>query len=170
MEVLKDEQERLDAALGQQQALYGIERPLPALPRVARVPLGVVNSDLEEREEGGEGRPKGAIQRHELAHDLLADLALVVAIADLEIRLEQVDHREIWRRPSVRHGAPLEHEPAGPVPVCELEEEPRFSNARLADDCDQLSMALRGLLKGAGEPLELVITANETTQRARSQG
>src|SRR6516162_10954421 len=109
MEVLEDQQERLDAALGQQQALYGVERPLPALTRVTCVPLGVVDLDLEEREEGGEGGLEGAIQRDELSGDLLADMALVVAIADFEIRLEQVDHRQVWRRPPVGDGAALEH-------------------------------------------------------------
>jgi hypothetical protein len=68
--------------MGQQQTLYGVERPLPALPWVTCVPLGVVDSDL-----GGEGPLKGAIQRDELPGNLLADVALVVAIADFEIGL-----------------------------------------------------------------------------------
>ena len=43
-------------------------------------------------------------QRDELSGDFLADVALVVTIADFEIRLEQVHHRQVWRRPSVGAG------------------------------------------------------------------
>jgi len=88
------------------------------------VPPGVLDCDLEECKESREARFKGAIQRNELSSDLVADLALIVAIADFEIRFEQSDHRQIWRRPSVGDGAALEHEPTGPARLCELEEEP----------------------------------------------
>ena len=40
----------------------------------------------------------------QLSGEVLADVALVVTIADFEIRLEQVHHRQVWRRPSVGAG------------------------------------------------------------------
>jgi hypothetical protein len=169
MEVLKNEQERLDAALGKEQAFYRVERPMAALTRVTRLPLGIIDWDLEQSQEGWKRRLKSAIQRHELSGDFLTDVALIVTITDLKIRLEQVDDRQVWRRPSVGDGPALEHEPAGPVHVRELEEEPRFSDACLADNCDQLTTTLGGLFERAAKALEFIITANETGQRARSQ-
>jgi hypothetical protein len=136
MEILKHKQQGLNAALGQQQASEGVERPLPALTRVTRMPSGVLDTDLEERKEGSEARFEGAIQRHELSGDLLTDVPLIVAISDFEIRLEQIKDRQIWRHSSVGDAATLENDPTGSVHVYKLEEEPGFSNACLADDCD----------------------------------
>ena len=51
VQVLEDHQERLDLALPQQQPLEGVEGALPALGRVERLPRGVVDRHIQQRQE-----------------------------------------------------------------------------------------------------------------------
>ena len=49
----------------------------------------VLDRHVQEREEGWQGRPEGRIQGEELAGELLAHLAPVVAVVNLEVGLER---------------------------------------------------------------------------------
>jgi hypothetical protein len=53
MEVLEDEEQRLPLALAKEEPLDGVERALASLRRVQGLPGGVVDRDVEEREERG---------------------------------------------------------------------------------------------------------------------
>ena len=67
----------------------------------------------------------------ELARDLLPDGAGLVPVVDLEVALEEVDHRQVGRGLAVRDRAGLEDQPAvGPVGVGDLPDEPRLPDAR----------------------------------------
>ncbi len=166
VEVFEDQEQGLDTALGEEQAFDAVERALPALPRVACVPLGIVDRNFEQCEEGGHRRFERTVQREQLAGDLLADLALVVAVLDLEVGLEQVDDREIRRRLSVRHRAALEHEPpARAMRPHELEEEPGFPDTGLAHHRGELAAAGAGLLERAVKVLDLGVASDEPAER-----
>ena len=73
VEVLEDDEQRLDLALAQQQTLDRLEGPLTALRRVERRPRGVVHRHVQQRQERGHGGLEGLVQRQELTGDLLAD-------------------------------------------------------------------------------------------------
>ena len=111
---------------------------------IERLPLGVLDGHVEQRQEGRQGRLQGPVQREELAGHLLADLARVVALLDLEVGLEQVDDRQVAGRLAVGDRAGLEDEPAlGAVGVGELPDEARLPDAGLADEGDDLAVARR---------------------------
>ena len=53
VQILEHQQQRLHLALAKQQALEGVEGPLAPLRRVERLPRGVVDRDVEQRQSGG---------------------------------------------------------------------------------------------------------------------
>src|SRR4029453_8256453 len=88
-----------------------MEGSLPTLGGVERLPLCVLDGHVEQGEQGGKDRLEGPIQSKELAGPLLANLAVGFAIVHLEIRLEEIDDREVAGRLAVGHGARLQDEP-----------------------------------------------------------
>ena len=56
--------------------------------------------------------------------------ARVVVACDLEIAVQQIDHRQVRRRLAVRDREGLQHHPAGLRRRLELEEQPRLADAR----------------------------------------
>src|SRR5262245_63357062 len=95
VEIVEDEKQGLDLALAEQQAFDGIERSLPALRRIATLPSELVDGGVEKGEKGGQRGPEGLIEGKELAGDLLADPPGVVAVLDLEVRLEEADDWQV---------------------------------------------------------------------------
>ena len=81
VQVLEDHEQRLHLALAQQEALDGVEGALAPLRRIERLPLGVLDGHVQERQQGRQGRLEGAVEREELAGDLLPDLAVGLAVA-----------------------------------------------------------------------------------------
>src|SRR5713226_374635 len=73
VEVLEDHEQRLQLALAEQEALDGVEDPPAALRRIEGLPLSVLNGHVQERQQGGQSRLEGPVQREELAGDLLPD-------------------------------------------------------------------------------------------------
>src|SRR5262245_31273731 len=91
VQILDEDEEGLDLALAHQEALDAVEGALATLSGVEAFPLGIVDGDVEESQEG---RPPGlelAVQGAQLAGDLLADAPAVIAGLDLEVALEQID-------------------------------------------------------------------------------
>ena len=111
VQVLEDHEHRLPLALPEQEVLDRVERALPALGRIERLPAGVIHGHIEESQEGGEDRLEGAIQREELAGHLLANLAVGLAIVHLEVGLEEVDDRQVAGGLAIGHGARFQDEP-----------------------------------------------------------
>ena len=89
VEILEDHQERLDLALSQEQPLDRLQGALPALRRVERVPRGILDGDVEQRQERRQERLQRAVQRQELAGHALADRPRVVALLDPAVRLQR---------------------------------------------------------------------------------
>ena len=48
VQVLENDEDRLPLALPEQQVLDGVERALPALGRIERLPLGVLDGHIEQ--------------------------------------------------------------------------------------------------------------------------
>jgi hypothetical protein len=93
VEILEHDEERLHLAFPEEQPLDAIERVLTTLRRLQVLPLGILNGDVQEPEEGRQGGLERPIQGEKLACRFLADLARVISCLDLEVRPEQVDDR-----------------------------------------------------------------------------
>ncbi len=107
MQVLEDHEERLHLALAEQEALDGVQGKLAAAGRIDRLPLGVLDGYVQERQQRGQGRLEGPVQREELAGYLLPDLAMGFAVTHLEVALEEIDDRQVAGGLAVGHGARL---------------------------------------------------------------
>ena len=130
VQVLEDQEERLLARFPQQQAASrrracaGAAAPGSSVCHAASS-TGTSSSASKRRQR----RLERAVEREQLARHLLADLAEVVAVLDLEVALEQVDHRQVARRLAVRDRGALEHQPAlQAVRVGELVDEARLAH------------------------------------------
>ena len=151
----------------QQQPLHGVERALAALRRVERLPRGVVHGHVEQGQQRRQRRLQRVVEGEQLARHLLADLAQVVPVLDLEVALEEVDHRQVARRLAVRDRGALEDQPAlQAMRVGELVDEARLAHPRLADDRRHLTVTVAGELLGAAELLQLGVAADEARQPA----
>ena len=112
MQIFEGQEQRLLLGFPKQQPLDGVEGALPALSRVERLPSGVVHGHVEQGQQCRHRRLQGFVKGEQLAHHLLPDLAQVVPVLDLEITLEEINHRQIARRLAVRDGGALEYQPA----------------------------------------------------------
>jgi len=116
VEVLEDQEQRLDLALPQEEALAGVQGPLAALGGIQGLPLSVLDGHIQEGQEGRQGGLEGPIQGEEFAGDLLADLPHIVAALDLAVGLEEVDHGQVGGGLAIGHRAALQDQPAlGPM-------------------------------------------------------
>ena len=163
VQVLEDQQQRLHLALAQQQALDGLEGALAALRGIEVLPVPVLDRHVQEREEGRQGRPEGRIQGEELAGELLADLAPVVAVVDLEVGLEEVAHGEVGSGLAVGDRAAFEQEPAvGVMGADELVDQAGLAHPGLPDHRHDLAVAGAGMLQGLAQGLDLRLPPDET--------
>jgi hypothetical protein len=87
VQVLEDHDEGLLAGLPQQQALHGVECAQAALPRVEHPPRGIVDRDIQEGQQRRQRGLERAVEGDQLAGDLLADLAELLAVLDPEVAL-----------------------------------------------------------------------------------
>ena len=163
VEVLEDQQERLDLALAEQEALDRVERPLAPLRRVERLPLRRRRPARPAARGAPAGWLKRAVQRQELPRHLLAHRPRVVPVLDPEVALEQIDHRQIGRRLPVgdRAGLRATSQPCDAMGVRDLPHQSRLPDARLADDGDHLAMPGGGAPERLAELLQLGVPPDE---------
>src|SRR6185436_21109666 len=96
-----------------------------------------------------------------------ADLAEVVPVLDLEVALEEIDHRQVARRLAIRDRGSLENEPAlQAMRVGELVDQARLAHPRLADDRHHLTVTVTRELLSAAELRQLGIAADEAREPA----
>jgi len=167
LQILEDKRQRLGLALTQQETRDGVQGPLPPLGRVEPLPFRVVHGDLEQGQERGLGNLKLGVQGMELADDLFAGGALVIALRNPAVDLEQIDHGEIGRHLAIRHGAHFQHEPAVDMQwVGHFPQEARLPHPRLPSDIHELAapMSYRG--HAAPQDLDLGVTSHELRHRA----
>ena len=73
VQILEDQTQRLDLAFTQQQVLDGLEGAPAALRGIEGLPLRIVDGHLQQRQQGWQRRLQGAVERQQLARDLLTD-------------------------------------------------------------------------------------------------
>ena len=91
MEILEDDEERLDLRFAEKKAFDRIERGLPTLGRIEALPCGILDRSVEQRQKRRKRRLQRPIQGHDLSDDLLPDVPVRVTISDPEIVLEEFD-------------------------------------------------------------------------------
>src|SRR5262245_8297051 len=73
--------------------------PLAADGRVETLPRGLFGGYVKQPADWGQARLQGSVEREELSCDLLLDLPGAVAGFDLEVALQEVDHRHVGTGP-----------------------------------------------------------------------
>ena len=91
MEILEEDEQRLDLALPEQEPPDRVQGSLTALGQGQGLPCGIVHGDVQQRQERRQERLQRPVQRQELAGDALADLPRAVALLDPAIRLQELD-------------------------------------------------------------------------------
>ena len=112
VQIFEGQAKRLDLALLEQEVLECVKRPLTARRGIEGEPQWIFDRYVQQRQKGREARLKCPVKRQNLACDLLSNLARLVARIDLEVALEEVDHRQQHIGLAVGGGAPFEDEPA----------------------------------------------------------
>src|SRR5713226_8510438 len=171
VEVLEYHDQRLDLRFAQKKSFEAVERALPSLRRIESHPFFVVDRNIEECQERWQRRLERAVEREQLAGHPLADPSLVVRRFDLEVRSQQLDHRQVARRLAVGDGPGLDDQTAlGAVRVRELPEQPRLAHAGLTDYGDHLALAGLRLREGGEQSIHLGVAADEGGQTPGRRG
>ena len=141
VQILENDHQRLDLALAQEEPPHGVERAVPPLRRIQDLPLPVVHGEVEQ---GQQRRVEATVEAEELGGGLFSDSPWSVAILDLKVVLEKIDHRKIWRRLAIRDSTRSQDQPAaGAVGAGQFPHEPRLSHTGVADDRYQLASPTR---------------------------
>ena len=85
MQVLDDQQQRLDLAFAEDQVPEGFERVLAELARFESLPPRILDGHPEERLEGRRGRPETHAKGREPRADPRAHVLVGVALSELEV-------------------------------------------------------------------------------------
>ena len=171
VEILEKEEQRLDQTLPEQQPSDRVQSSLSALRRVEGRPRGVLDGDVQQRQQRCQQWLQRPVQHQEFARHAFPDLSRFVALLDPAIPLEQLDDGQVRRGLPVGDRAALEHQPAlGAVRPRELPGEPRFPHPGLAHHRDRLPVARRGALERLGQLLQLTVASDEAGQPTGSTG
>src|SRR5262249_51497864 len=101
LEVLENEEQGLDLGFPEHEPPDRLEGALTPLRRIERLPGPVVDGHIEQREKRRETRLERRVEPEEPRRHLLANRRRVVAVLDAEVRLEELDHRQIRSRLAV---------------------------------------------------------------------
>src|SRR5215831_12586590 len=167
MEILEDQEKGLLSRLPEYQPLHGVKCLLAPLAWIEFTPRRVVHGHVEQRQQRWECRLQRTVEREELPRYLLSDLAHVVAVLDLEVTLEEIDHRQVARRLAVRDRGAVEDQPIlEPMGVRKLVDETRLAHPSFAHHRRHLTMAGGGELLGPAQLLQFGVAPNELGEAA----
>ena len=171
VQVLQHEDERLDPALAEEQALHRIERELAALGRFEVPEAILLGQGVEKPENGRDHVPERLVQGEQMPGGLGAYRADVVTLVDAEIGLQEIDDGEIAGGPAIGGSAGLEDPtPGDTVGVGQLVEEAGLAHARLAHDGHDLAVTAPRPVECRAELLHLGIAPDEAAQAAKGGG
>ena len=123
----------------------------------------VLRQGIQQRQQGRDGVLEGLVERQHLPGHLGADGARVVAVLDVAVALEQVEHREVGRGLAVGHRGALQHQPAlGVVGVDELVDQARLAHAGLAHQRHHLACPAPARCQGLLQRLQLRSAARQS--------
>ena len=96
-QVFEDQQQGLHLTFAQQHALQAVERAPTPLGRVECAKWIVLRQDIQQGKQGRESVLEGGVGRRRLSGRLRPAGTRVVALLDLDVAFQQVDHREVGR-------------------------------------------------------------------------
>src|SRR4029453_9259867 len=135
------------------------------------MPLGILDRNIQKPEKCWKRGLERAIQRQQLARDLLANLPRLVSRLDLKIDPEQLDDRQKRCRFALGNRTAFDDQPAlRAIGVGELPVQTGLANARLSNDSDDLAVPVAGALEGLSELVQLAVAPYETCEAARGGG
>jgi hypothetical protein len=111
MQVLADEEHRLHLTFAHEDPSERVQGALAALGRLDRLPRGVLDRHLEERQERRRGGREGVIEAVEVCAHLVADSRPIPAVVEVEVALEQIENRQIRGGLAVRGALRLQDQP-----------------------------------------------------------
>jgi hypothetical protein len=97
VQVLEDHEERLHLGFAEEETFDRLQRPLPALGGVEVLPMGILDRHVQECQQRRQSRLQRTIQREKPSCHLLPDVPDRVAVGDLEVALEEIDHGQVAR-------------------------------------------------------------------------
>src|SRR5258705_7638324 len=160
--MLEDEEHRLLLALAQQEELDGLQDALAALRRIESLPAAVLDRNIEQGEEGGLDRRERVIEGAQPGGHLLPDLVVTVALVQLEVALEEIDHRQVAGSLAVGEGGRFQGEPRlDAVGVSELVQEAGLPHPGFPDQGDDLAVAVTREGECPLDLLDLGLAADE---------
>lgn len=110
----------------------------------------------------------GEVVREELAGHLLGDFPLVVALVNLEVAFQKIDHRQVRARLPIRDRTAVEDEPgSAPLGMDKLPDEPRLANAWLAHHGGDLTAPSTRQREDRVKLVELRVAPDETGESPR---
>ena len=96
---------------------------------------------------------------------------MVVPVLDREVRLEEVDHREIRSGLAVGHRAALQDQPPVDLTrVSHLPDEARFADSGLTDESHDLAPTGGGSFERVAQEIQLAVPSDEPRQTPRGGG
>src|SRR5215510_1013407 len=111
------------------------------------------------------------VERQDLSCHLLMDRSGAVVNIDLEILLEQFDHRQVRRCSAVGNGTCLDNQPVRcMLRMNEFMHQPRLAHACLANDRHHLTATAASKLLGAAELLQLDVATDKARQTSPKSG
>jgi len=108
VEILEHQQQRLNLALTQKQALQRVQRELAARRRVEPHERVVRRQRIQQRQHGRHCVLKSVVESQQGTGDLDAHRTRIVAVGDLEVAPQQLDHRRVGGGATVRDRRALE--------------------------------------------------------------
>ncbi len=139
--------------------------------RVERVPCGIVDGDIQQRQQRRQERLQRAVQHQELARHAFADLRGSSRSWIRQYAFSKLDDGQVRRGLPIGDRAALEHQPAvRTVRPRELPDEPRFPHAGLAHDGDDLPVPGGCTLERLSQLLQLTVAADKAGQAAGGAG
>jgi hypothetical protein len=104
---------------------------------------------FQQGQQGWDGVPEGLVKRQHMAGHFSTNRARLIAVGDLEVGLEEVNHGQIRRRLPIRHRKAFEDKPPlSPVGMDELVEQAGFAHARLPNYGLDLAVPATSSFKG----------------------
>jgi hypothetical protein len=167
VQVLDHEQNGLDPRFAEPEPLDRLQRALAALRRIQRLPGTVVYRHVQQSQERRQARLKSPVERQEPGRHLLANLWRVVAVLDVEVGPEEVDHGQIRGRLAIRDRGAVADEPAVvAMRPHDLPDQPRLTDARLPDNGHDLTVAGGGPGQRVAQLLQLGTPPDQASHRA----
>src|SRR5499426_2054558 len=165
VKILDREDDGVLASLPQQHTLHRVERPLAARTRIECGPRAIVGRHVEEGQQRGQRGFQSSVEGEQLGPHILSDGPEIVTVPDLEVVLEEIDHRQVARLLSIRDGGALQEPPAlHRRRMGEFVDDARLTAPGFSHDGHHLTVALSGTLLSTTQQFQFGVAPDEGSE------